>query len=276
VKKTVFFTKDEPDPIASCGGCHCIVSEGDACPTDVPQTNYTTDAIDVWESQVAINAYRLECNPYEDDNCGTFPPQDDSLLALGEEAVCAIHFEKEFASDNQTQTCFAASYQLLTYASMEDAEVAGGFVTHTGHCGVCSTIQDLAAYVKSVDLTTQGKFCAKQGILSLEAGRKCYLNLGMTEDCADIWADNSWNTATECFADCILEGTTDSPNNGPAPECKLKDCLQCDEDKSGPVFRQFAGRTRRRSGLLSAIARPCDQLVVLDQDPCPQTTYLDS
>jgi len=34
-------------------------------------------------------------------------------------------------------------------------------------------------------------------------------------------------------------------------------CLACDEAHSGPIFKEFAGRTRRRSGLSSAIARPC-------------------
>jgi hypothetical protein len=271
----VFFTQDDPDPIAMCGDCHCIVAEGEICPAVVPSTNYTKDEIDTWGSQTAVNPYQLSCNPYEGGNCETEPPQDESLLALGEDAVCAMHFEKDLASDNQTQICEAASYRLVTYASFEEAETAGGFVTHTGHCGVCSTMQDLAAYLKSHDLTTQGKFCAKQGALSLEDGRECYRNLGMTKDCAEIWADNSWNTATDCFADCVIEVTKDQPNNGPAPDCKLNDCLQCDENKSGQIFQEYAGRTRRRSGLLSAIARPCDQLVSIDQIPCPQTTPLE-
>ena len=272
-----FFTQEEPDPIAMCGECHCIVNEfeeGGTCPAIAPRNNYTKIDIDTWASQTAMNPYTLKCDPYDKSSCETEPAQDEFLLSLGEAAVCAMHFEEALANDNVTQLCEAASYTLVTYASFAEAEAADGFVTHTGHCGVCSTMQDLAAYLKSVDLTTEGKFCAKKGLFSLEIGQDCYKNLGMTEDCAQIWAYNSWNTATKCFADCVLEGTTDVPNNGPAPECKLNDCLQCDEDESGQIFQKYAGRTRRRSGLLSAIARPCDELVLIDQYPCPETTPL--
>jgi hypothetical protein len=38
----------------------------------------------------------------------------------------------------------------------------------------------------------------------------------------------------------------------------LNSCLQCDEDISGAVFKTVAGRTRRNSGLASAICRPCE------------------
>jgi len=49
----------------------------------------------------------------------------------------------EFAQENETceNTAF---YRIKTYSSREAAESAGGFVTHVGNCGVCSTLQDLA------------------------------------------------------------------------------------------------------------------------------------
>ena len=59
------------------------------------------------------------------------------------------------------------------------------------------------------------------------------------------------------------------PNTGDPPQCALNECIQCDEDRSGPVFASVAGRTRRTSGLLSFIVRPCAQLTILDHtDPC--------
>ena len=36
---------------------------------------------------------------------------------------------------------------------------------------------------------------------------------------------------------------------------QLNPCLNCDELKSGPIFKKFAGRTRRNSGVRSAIKR---------------------
>mmetsp|Transcript_18097 Transcript_18097/g.29356 ORF Transcript_18097/g.29356 Transcript_18097/m.29356 type:complete len:316 (-) Transcript_18097:1042-1989(-) len=43
-------------------------------------------------------------------------------------------------------------------------------------------------------------------------------------------------------------------------EYRLNSCLQCDECRSGPVFQKMAGRTRRNSGLESAIRRPPRQM----------------
>lgn len=58
--------------------------------------------------------------------------------------------------------------------------------------------------------------------------------------------------AGPCGATCLKD--LKKPYNIP-PSCKLNDCLQCDEDHAGPVFKRFAARTRRRSGLISAIQR---------------------
>jgi len=59
------------------------------------------------------------------------------------------------------------------------------------------------------------------------------------------------------------------PFNGPPPFCPLNACLQCDEDKAGPVFKAYAGATRRRTGLQSNIARPCSSVAQLDHTVCP-------
>jgi len=49
----------------------------------------------------------------------------------------------------------------------------------------------------------------------------------------------------------------------------LNECLQCDEDRSGPVFKATAGRTRRNSGIRSSIARPDDQVSQVAHDYVP-------
>jgi hypothetical protein len=234
-----------------CGDCHCVVSAGEHCPTWKPVTNYSDDTIATLASQIAINPYTLSCNPYDDDECATSPPQE--MTALGDAAVCALHYD-----DRESSHPVDAHYRLKTYASAMDAEVAGGFVTHYGACGVCSQTQDLAAYLKHVDLTTSGKRCSLQGILSFDLGVDCYKELGFTEPCAEMWIYNGYNTRDACLWVCLADTLT--TNNGNAPECTLNSCLQCDEDYSGPLFKRFAARTRRRSGILSAIARPCDSL----------------
>uniref|UniRef100_A0A7S2RQZ5 Uncharacterized protein n=1 Tax=Mucochytrium quahogii TaxID=96639 RepID=A0A7S2RQZ5_9STRA len=47
--------------------------------------------------------------------------------------------------------------------------------------------------------------------------------------------------------------SSDQWQNGPQ---RLNPCLQCDECRSGPIFQKVAGRTRRASGIKSAIDRP--------------------
>ncbi len=51
---------------------------------------------------------------------------------------------------------------------------------------------------------------------------------------------------------------TNKPNTN--SDGTLNSCLQCDEDKSGPVFKFFSGRSRRNSGIKSEIDRPNDQI----------------
>ena len=282
----VLFTQDDPEAIASCGDCYCIPEANETCPTsNIPRTNYTNEEIDAWTSFELLNPYRLGCNPYgNEDDCETIPSQKENLLLDREQSVCAIHFEEDSDNSNNdnngtSPSCHSGSkYQLKTYSSRQAAEEAAGKVTHVGHCGVCSSLQDLATYIQYPDLTSQGKFCAEQGAsFSFEYGRDCYRSLGLTDPCAAIWAHSSWNTAKECLFECLVENEkqpyqADKPNNGPAPECKLNDCLQCDLEVSGTVFEKYAGRTQRRSGLLSTIARPCDQFVLgIDHVACPGT-----
>ena len=286
-----FIKEDTPDDIAFCGNCHCIVDSeaGDeSCPIgERPRFSFREEEILIWQSQIPMNAYELNCNPYQVDDCETEPRMYD----YGDDAVCAVHYvygleeggelingelmDHGNITSNGDDTCKFAYYRLQSYRTWEQAEAAGGFVTHAGACGVCSTMQDLAAYVASTDLTTQGEVCAKQGTISFDLGQKCYQELGMTESCAKLWSYNAWNTAVNCIGSCALDAVSDPPNNGPAPQCELNDCLKCDEEKSGPLFKKFGGRTRRRSGLLSAIVRPCSEIMSrLVQDPCPETTSL--
>mmetsp|Transcript_27479 Transcript_27479/g.64423 ORF Transcript_27479/g.64423 Transcript_27479/m.64423 type:complete len:407 (+) Transcript_27479:156-1376(+) len=371
------FAKDVEESIANCGGCHCIPDESTSfqCPSNqAPPTTYPEGThLNAWKSQTILNAYVLNCNPFEDGvDCDTDPPLDPNYewVKLGETAVCAVHHEAapEQRSRNLQQQQDAggfgfgvgdnnehnngnndggfdfgdnngdnnggfdsfedngscddkAYYRIKTYPSRAAAENAGGFVTHVGNCGVCSTLQDLAVYASldAVGVTSPGNFCRRQATSSLENGLSCYLGLGMTQDCAKIWADTSWNTASNCFSSCVLNPTlptfrgdfsdatdfnsTDAsptdkwynlpvalkdwfnsdeteseksaiPSNGPAPECALSTCITCNDDVSAPIFERFAGRSRRRSGLLSTAARPCGSIPKINQVACPATRPL--
>jgi hypothetical protein len=124
--------------------------------------------------------------------------QDDNATIIEEDD--SISF---FEDEDEENTCESSGfYRIKTYPSREDAESAGGYVTHVGNCGVCSTLQDLAVYanVDFIAPTSPGNFCRRQASTSFENGLACYRGLGMTQDCAKIWADTSWNVSKEFYS----------------------------------------------------------------------------
>jgi hypothetical protein len=117
-------------------------------------------------------------------------------------------------------------------------------------------------FCSAQDFTDAGKVCATKGLLNEALGLQCYMDLGLTEECAKIWNYDGIYDGQACKKICTIE--LNDPNNGPPPACAINDCLQCDEDYAGPIFSSFAGRTRRRSGLQSEIIRPCSSVAKID------------
>jgi hypothetical protein len=151
-------------------------------------------------------------------------------------------------------------YTLVTYASADEARAAGAAVTHFGHCGVCSTLANLAVYLRLNDMTAPVRDCGLRmgadGGSDFDADVACLEELGFDRPCAQIWAYDTQNTRRACLSICL--STLDDPYN--LPDGALNPCIQCDEDQSGPVFKAVAGRTRRNSGLPNAICRPCSEV----------------
>lgn len=148
-------------------------------------------------------------------------------------------------------------YRLVNYESPEDAREARAFITHTGACGVCSTLADLSVYIEHQDLTEPVRKCGLDHLAgSQDEHVACLQKLGFTLPCAQVWYFNTRNTRAVCALECF------SQINAPfhKPDGSLNTCLQCDEDKSGPVFKAEAGRTRRNSGLANALCRPCSDV----------------
>jgi hypothetical protein len=168
--------------------------------------------------------------------------------------VCGVRFEQD-----------QVHYHLFTFADTAAARAGGFAVTHFGACGTCSTLQDLAVYLEKPDLTAPVRSC---GIKWTESGRlTCLEKLGFSTPCAETWLYNAENTRRQCFSVCIwswLEGEAPTRKDG-----RLNACLQCDEDRSGPVFKATAGRTRRNSGIYSSIPRPSDAIAPVVHDYVP-------
>lgn len=147
------------------------------------------------------------------------------------------------------------SYRLGTYPTEAAARSAGAIPTHFGRCGVCSSLENLAVYVRENDLTAPVRACGISRA-TFDADVACLQGLGFDLPCAQIWAYNTANTRTKCLSTCLSLLT--APYH--LPDGRLNDCLLCDETQSGAVFKAVAGRTRRNSGLPNALCRPCSEV----------------
>jgi len=148
-------------------------------------------------------------------------------------------------------------YRLRTYETAEAAKAAGAIVTHYGACGLCSTLVDLAVYMRELDLTTPVRDCGIKNLSGpADAHIQCLQDLGFTKPCAEIWYYNTIHTREACELPCF--STLGKPYQ--LEDGSLNECLACDEEKSGPIFKAVAGRTRRNTGIASALCRPCSEV----------------
>ena len=223
-------TEDQCQPTCNCSTL------------DYSAIEYTEEDYAKLEELVLLSGPEpLTYNPY------TTP----ELYPLQEDAVCAIMMDEEVEH----------GYHLVTFNSDQEALDAGGIITHTGACGLCSSAQDLLVYMRKPDLTNPVRQCAVNALSQgEEASQACLAELGFSADCAEIWYYNTVNTRENCLGECLLR--MNDPHH--LPNGALNPCIQCDEDKSGPIFKAVAGRTRRNSGLPVALCRPCDQVRPLD------------
>jgi len=162
------------------------------------------------------------------------------------------------------------TYRLETFsettvaASIDAAETAGGIITHGGACGACSSLADLEVYARIPDQTEPIRSCAASNLGGpVEDVDSCIQDaVGFSPPCSRAWAYNAINDGEQCREICLISMLDAEPYN--MEDGSLNDCLQCDEDVSGSVFKSVAGRTRRNSGLASAICRPCDTVWRID------------
>ncbi len=147
-------------------------------------------------------------------------------------------------------------YRLETFASEDDAMDAGAHITHWDACGVCSTLINLVVYMRHPDLTDPVRACGLNNFGNPDGNVQCLRDLGFDLPCAQIWYYNTMHTQSECFGTCFA--LLDAPYHN--ADGTLNDCLLCDEEKSGPVFKSVAGRNRRNTGLPSSMCRPCSEV----------------
>ena len=200
------------------------------------------------EADIAALEAMVHLEPYE--ALTEDPYVDPQLPELPPETVCAVRLDA-------TQE---GAYRLQSYDSPELAEADGAQVSHRGACGLCSPLVNLAVYMRQPDLTDPVRQCALEGIAQGEEHQMdCLRALGFDEPCASIWFYNSRYTQQKCGAICMAQ--LDAPYHN--EDGSLNECLQCDEDEAGPIFKHYAGRTRRNTGLPSSMCRPCDEVIAV-------------
>lgn len=166
----------------------------------------------------------------------------------GDDAVCALRA-------GAAPKAGPRPYTLIDFTSESEARVAGAVVTHFGGCGVCSSLVNLAVYMREPDLTAPVRACGLES-KDRAAHVSCLRALGFDEACAQLWYWNTLHTRAKCLGPCLSalsEPYQDETGN-------LNACLACDEKESGPVFKAIGGRTRRNSGLPNALCRPCSEV----------------
>lgn len=196
----------------------------------------------------ALSAWTLE-TPFAEVTDNPYP--DAGVPPAG--GACAV-----VVTDLSTRR-----YRLETFTDAAAAADAGAYLTHHGPCGVCSTLADLRVYAADPDLGAPVRQCGidtfSQGF---EANVQCLEALGFTRPCAQIWAWNTAYTRQKCLDPCIRYGGLPYHQE----DGGLNECLACDEKQSGPVFKQVAGRTRRNTGIASAMCRPCGESAPVAHD----------
>lgn len=227
-----------PGPNSGLGEGHCQPS-CNCNGQDFEEPIYTKEDLDNLRARVLLNEYEeLAYDPYEDkDQYGNTETTE----------VCGV----------QNDDSVPGGYRLITYPDDATAAAAGAQVTHYGPCGFCSSFQDLLVYIEKPDLTNPVRQCGLEGFSKGEEHqRNCLAELGFSPPCVDIWYYNTQHTKNVCGTLCLPR--LNAPHH--LKDGRLNPCIQCDEDKSGPVFKAISGRTRRNSGLAAGLCRPCDQV----------------
>lgn len=216
---------------------------------------YDTAFVDALEEKELLTDLRESIGDFEEDD--PYEHAEDYLDMHDEHTVCGAYVDENNPD----------GYHLKTYDSADEAHNAGAEITHYGPCGLCSTMQDLAVYIREPDLTAPVRACGVKGLgkgdkEAQALARECLQEVGFSDPCIDIWYWDIENTKNQCMATCLANNNLTNPHHH--PDLSLNACVQCDEDESGPLFKVLSGRTRRNSGLSSALCRPCETVQPVD------------
>jgi len=234
----------------NCDGCHCLGAE--TCPI-LPIVD--PDAVATYKALTHTNPVNIRCDPFLSASC---------VETLEQGEACVVEMIPPSESGESCPSGY--SYSLKTVSSIEEALAAGEYITHTGPCGACSSLQDLAVMIDYPNLPMQGNFCfwSSQGLTNLNAAVQCYENLGFTNNCANVLAryQNRLNTRG-CGAQCAAFAL--AGDDGGSSCTDSTGCRNCAVQNG--IFQRYqlvSGRTFVNSGYPSALASQCSDIAPLD------------
>jgi len=256
--------------IPSCeGGCYCLGGEGD-CP---PKPTLTDSMLPMYRALTHANPMVVSCDPFQASIC---------VSTLEEGEACVV----ELIAPNSTSgsSCPTGySYQLTTVPSLENATADDQYITHTGACGACSSLQDLALMIEYPNLPYQAQRCffRSSAMKYIEtAAIPCYEEIGFTTACSAALSYHQKSIIDrECGFECSAWGY-----DGDLGQLSCSDksgCLSC-ADNLGITARLelVAGRTFANSGYPSQKAQQCSDVAPLDviggSDVCSLAPLLQS
>ena len=215
-----------------------------ACSSCDPKTRLNS-----WKEKVQLTQFSTVEDPYT-----SLSPAEKAQIAAviaDDSRVCGLKY-----TDTHT-------YVLRNFPDADAMKQEGFHLTHYGVCGYCSSLHDLSIYL-TMDLTQPARICAAKAFVSEEWSLGCYMTtIGFSRQCAYAWLWDSQNTKRHCKWICMWSWLSGEPI---VVGGKINQCIQCDEDYSGDLFKYFAGRNRRNSGIVSELTR--DEREVRPVDHC--------
>lgn len=203
-----------------------------------------------------VNPMKVWCDPLQLTEC---------ISTLEEGEACVVDL---IAPDSiQEAPCPSGySYRLTTVPSLEDAIAEGQYITHTGACGTCSSLQDLALMIEYPNLPYKAQQCffRSSALKNIEEGIACYQEIGFTQTCSATLAYHQKRIVDKgCGYQCA---TWAYDGDLGRPSCEdVTGCGPCvDNFGITAQLELISGRTFANSGYPSQKAQQCVNIAPID------------
>jgi len=249
-------------------GCHCYGSEGN-CPS---YPTITENMLPTFRALTHVNPKDLQCDPFESSAC---------VSTIEEGEACVVDLIAPNAT-SESSCPSGYSYRLQSVPSLDTAIADGQYITHTGACGTCSSLQDLALMIEypNIPYKAQQCFFRSTALKYIDEAITCYEEVGFTLSCSTTLAYHQRSIVQkECGYQCAAWAYDGDLGN---PSCQdVSGCGACvDELGISARLELVAGRTFANSGYPSQKAQQCSDIAPVDviggSDVCSEASLSQS